>query len=96
MVMKLHEGSQDATHRQRVEARVTRHVRDLFKQLPRLAAFRLSDDLTVADVFGGSTPDNRSMRGLYTVVTQSIVELAECHPEVALLMRGRTFARSLN
>ena len=94
--MKLYEESQDTAHHQHVEKRVTRHVRDLFKQLPRLTAFRLSDDLTVAEVFGGSFPDDTSIRGLYSVVTQSIVELAECHPEMAQLMRGRTFARCLN
>lgn len=94
--MKLYEGSHKAVHHQRAEARVTRHVRDLFKLLPRLSAFRLSNDLTVADVFGGNSTDYTSIRGLYAAVTQSIVELAECHPEVAQLMRGRTFARSLH
>jgi hypothetical protein len=94
--MKIQEEIHDAVLRQHAESRVTRHVRDLFKLLPRLTAFRLSSDLTVADVFGGGSPDYPSIRGLYAVVTQSIVELAECHPEVAQLMRGRTFARSLN
>jgi hypothetical protein len=93
--MKIYGESTDTAHCQHAESIVARHVRDLFKQLPRLAAFRLSGDLTVAEVFGGSSPDC-SIRGLYAVVTQSIVELAECHPEVARLMCGRTFARSLN
>lgn len=94
--MKMHEGIHDPAQRQQVEARITRHVRDLFKRLPRLTAFRLSSDLAVADVFGGGSPDYPSIRGLHAAVTQSIVELAECRPELAQLMRGRTFARSLN
>jgi len=94
--MKLNEASQDDVHRLHAEAKVSRLVHDLFKRLPRLAAFRLSNDLTVADVFGGGSPDYPSIRGLHAAVTQSIVELAECRPEVAHHMRGRTFARSLN
>ena len=94
--MKIHEEIRDSAQRQNAEAKVARHVRDIFKLLPRLTAFRLGSDLTVADVFGGGSPDYPSIRGLHAAVTQSIVELAECRPEVAHLMRGRTFARSLN
>lgn len=94
--MKLYEASQNDVHHQHAEAKVSRLVHDLFKRLPRLAAFRLSSDLTVADVFGGSSTDHTSIRGLHSVVTQSIVELVECYPEVAQHMRSRTFARSLN
>lgn len=94
--MEVHEEIRDSVHGQLVEAKVARHVRELFKRIPRLTAFRLGNDLIVAEVFGGGSPDYPSIRGLYAVVTQSIVELAECHPEVARLMRGRTFARWLN
>ena len=92
--MEVHEEVRDPGRL--VEGRVARHVRELFKLIPRLTAFRLGSDLIVAEVFGGGSPDYPSIRGLYAVVTQSIVELAECHPEVAQLMRGRTFARWLN
>jgi hypothetical protein len=94
--MNLDENSQNTAPHDFAEARVNRFVRDLFRQLPRLTAFRLGSDLTVVEVFGGSFPDDTSIRGLYSVVRQSIIELAECHPELAQLMRDRTFARSLN
>jgi len=94
--MTLDEDSHDGAQDHDAEARVSRHVRDLFKQLPRLTAFRLGSDLTVVEVFGGGFQDDTSIRGLYSAVRHSIVELAECHPEVAQLMRGRIFASSLN
>jgi len=77
------------------EAIVTRHVRELFKLLPRLSGFRLGADLTVVDVSVSTSPPLPAPRGLYHFVMQSMVELAECHPEAVQLMGGRTFARNL-
>jgi hypothetical protein len=94
--MKIYSENQDETQRHHSEAIVMRHVRELFKLLPRLTGFRMGPDLTVADVTGCSSPDCASARGLYPLVMQSIVELAECHPEAVQLMRGRTFARCLH
>jgi hypothetical protein len=86
----------DTVRHEHVQANVVRHVRDLFKRLPRLMAFRLSGDLTVADVLGGGSPDYPSIRGLHAAVTQSIVELVECQPELVPFMRDRTFVRDLH
>jgi hypothetical protein len=94
--MKDCEQSQTVARCQRAEAIVTRQVRDLFKLLPRLTGFRVGCDLNVSDISAGIQPDCASTRGLYPVVMQWIVELAECHPETVQLMRGRTFARTLN
>ena len=80
----------------RAEAIICRHVRDLFRLLPRLSGFRVGSDLNVADIFASTSPDCTSSRALYPVVMQAIVELAECHPEAVQLMRGRTFARSVH
>jgi hypothetical protein len=77
------------------EAIVTRHVRALFKLLPRLSGFRLGADLTVVAVSVCTSPALPSRRGLYPFVMQSIIELVECHPEAVQLMRGRAFARNL-
>ena len=79
-----------------MEAIVTRRVRELFKLLPRLSGFRLGADLAVVDVSASTSPAIPSSRGLYPLVMQWIVELAECHPEAVQHMRGRTFARSLH
>ena len=76
------------------EAIITRHLRDLFKQLPALSGFRLRVDLAVSDVSMCGPAPRHATQGLYPLVMQSIVELAECHPEALQHMRQRTFARS--
>lgn len=85
--------AQDEIRRQYTEAILIRHLRELFKLLPRLSGFRLGADLTVVDVSVSSSPAVPARRGLYPSLIQAIVELAECHPETVQLMRGRTFAR---
>lgn len=75
------------------EATVSRHVRELFRRLPRLEAFRVAPDLTVFEV---SVNTAAAPRGVFPIMMRAIVELTECHPEAVQLMRGRTFARSLH
>ena len=94
--MNTHDANWGDAERQHKEAIVTRHVRDLFKLLPRLSAFRLGADLTVVDVSVSTWPALSAPRALFPLVMQSIVELTECHPEAVQLMRGRTFARTLH
>jgi hypothetical protein len=85
----------DDARRKRTEALVARHMRELFDRLPALAGFRLREDLMVDDlsVFGWSCDSSRGLEG---IVLRSLVELAERNPEAVVLMRGRTFARSLH
>lgn len=94
--MNDHEANRGGAERQYEEAIVSRHVRELFKSVPRLSGFRLGADLTVVDVSASTSPSFPSSRGLFPLVMQSIVELTECHPEAVQHMRGRTFARSLH
>jgi len=94
--MKTYGESRDDAQRRHAEAIVARHVRELFKLLPRLSGFRLGADLTVVDVSVRASPAFPAPRSLYPVVMQSIVELTECHPEAVRLMRDRTFARTLH
>jgi hypothetical protein len=72
---------------------VTRQVRELFRQLPRLSGFRLGVELTVAEVSACCVPGGSPTGGLRRLVMQAVVELAECHPEVLQHMRGRSFVR---
>ncbi len=74
---------------------MARHIRELFARLPGLAGFRLRDDLMVDDlsVFSWSVASSQGLEG---IVLQSLVDLAERNPEAVVLMRGRTFARSLH
>jgi hypothetical protein len=85
----------DDAQRKRTEALVARHIRELFARLPGLAGFRLRDDLMVDDlsVFSWSVASSQGLEG---IVLQSLVDLAERNPEAVVLMRGRTFARSLH
>jgi hypothetical protein len=84
----------DDAQRKFVEALVTRHMRDLFDRLPALAGFRLRNDLMVDDLAAFSWADT-ARQPLDEIVMRSLVELAERNPEAVELMRGRTFARSL-
>jgi hypothetical protein len=75
------------------EMSVNRHVRELFRQLPRLSGFRLGAELGVAEVSACRTSGGGASGSLRRMVMQAIVELAECHPEVLENMRGRSFVR---
>jgi hypothetical protein len=79
-----------------MEALLSCHLRELFNRLPTLAGFRLQDDLVLAELSVFSWPISTPTSGLGEIVMQSLVELAECHPEAVVLMRGRTFARCLH
>jgi hypothetical protein len=86
----------DNPERQRIEAHLTRHLCDLFIRLPALSGFHLRDDFMVADLAVFNWPSVTSVRDMEERVMQSLVELAECHPEAVVLMRGRTFVRCLH
>ena len=90
--VSIRSGDDDAQRQQR-EALVARRLRELFNRLPPLAGFRLRSDLMVADVSVVSGSNNTPIRRLHVNVMQALVELAECDPEIIVLMRGRTFAR---
>lgn len=82
--------------RQRAEAIVARHVRQLFQRLPMLSGFWLHPDLKVAELTVFTWPGYTAGRDLYEEVMQSLLELAEEHSEAVQLMRGRTFARAVH
>jgi hypothetical protein len=88
--------SRNDAQRQRMEALVTRHLRELFNRLPTLAGFQLRSDLMVADVSAVGWSNCTPIRRLHVTVMQALVELEECHPEAVELMRGRIFARNLH
>ena len=83
------------TDHERMESLVTSHLCELFNRLPTLSGFRLRDDFTLADLSVFTWPGITPRRGIDGVVMKSLVELAECHPEAVVLMRGRTFVRCL-
>jgi hypothetical protein len=86
---------EESPERERMESLVTTHLCELFNRLPALSGFRLRDDFTLADLSVFTWPGIKPRRGIDGVVMQSLVELAECHPEAVVHMRGRTFVRCL-
>jgi hypothetical protein len=85
------QGLNDTSHQQ-TEAIVARHMHELFKRLPILAGFWLGPDFKVSDL-AFNWPSAAAGWDPSAMVMQSLVELADMHPEAVQLMRGRTFAR---
>lgn len=83
----------DGAQQPHSDARVTRHLRELFLRLPALQAFRLRNDLSVAEVSLVTRRDSEPAGRLRVRLMQALVELAECDLQAAALMRGGTFAR---
>ena len=94
--MKPSEQRLSEVSRQRTEAVVSRHVHDLFKRLPILSGFWLGPDLQVVELSVFTWPGYAAGPDFYEAVMQSLVELAEEHPEAVELMRERTFARAVH
>ena len=94
--MKPSEQRLREARRQETEAIVAGHVRQLFKRLPMLSGFWLQADLEVAELSVFTWPGYTAGADLSEAVTQSLVDLAEEHPEAVQLIRGRTFARAVH
>lgn len=94
--MKPSEQRLNEARHQRTEAIVAQHVYELFQRLPILCGFLLQPDLEVAELSVFTWPGYTAGPGLEEEVMQSLVDLAEEHPEAVQLMRGRTFARAVH
>jgi hypothetical protein len=79
-----------------VEEIIDNHLARLFGRLPMLCGFALQQDLEVTEVTVHSWPGYTAGEDLYEELMQGLVDLAEEQPDAALLMRGRTFARSVH
>jgi len=78
------------------EAIVVRHLHQLFQRMPMLSGFWLQHDLKLAELSIFSWPGCSADHNLYEEVMQSLIDLAEEHPDAVQLMRGRTFARMVH
>ncbi len=94
--MKASEQRLSEASRQHTEAIVARHVHQLFQRLPMLSGFWLRPDLKVAELSVSTWPGYTASQDLDEEVMQSLIELAEEHPEAVQLIRGRTFARAVH
>jgi len=93
--MKPSEQRLSEAGRQQTEAIVARHLHELFKRLPMLSGFWLQPDLKLAELSVFHWPGYTAGSDLHDAVMESLVELAEEHPEAVQFLRGRTFARSV-
>ncbi|MGZ9006116.1 MAG: hypothetical protein ACXW20_20270 [Burkholderiales bacterium] len=94
--MKASEQGLNEACRQRTDAIVARHVRELFQRLPMLCGFWLRPDLEVAGLSVFTWTGYTASPDLYQEVKQSLVDLTDGHPEAMQLMRGGTFARAVH
>ena len=92
--MKISKQHLNDTRHQQTEAIVARHMHELFNRLPILAGFCLGPDFKVSDL-AFNWPGSATGWDPSAMVMQSLVELADMHPEAVQLMRGRTFARTV-
>jgi hypothetical protein len=97
--------------RLRLEADLAASIETLFRRCPSLYGFsvqegakvtreravdRLDNDLYLADVACHPSLDEERCAELYEVVSHTLLELVDERPEMAELLPGRTFARTLH
>jgi hypothetical protein len=79
----------------RCEAELAECVQTLFRRCPFLSGFAVRvgaielDDMTCHPV-----PNDEVLEGMRGAIVEALLELVDERPETALLMSGRTFART--
>lgn len=107
----LQDRVQKERQRLRLEADLAASIETLFRRLPSLYGFsvqessqvtreravdRLNADLYLADLACNPALDEEHCAELCEVVSHTLLELVDERPEIAELLPGRTFARTLH
>jgi hypothetical protein len=72
-------------------------VQGVFRRCPSLAGFAVrAGAIELADMTCHPPLDGESIGEMRDYITRELLELVDEQPETALLMSGRTFARTLN
>ena len=91
--------SRQPSQRERTEALIAARTSELFERLWPLLGFYFDEDLTAVEVELQRWPGHAWSREVYdeveALITDLAAELTADHPESLDLLRGRTFARSL-
>lgn len=91
--------SRQANQRERAEAFIAVRTRELFERLSPLLAFSFDQDLTALEVELQRWPGHTWSREVYdeveALISDLAAELVANHPQSVDLLRGRTFARSV-
>ncbi len=96
MDMKTSEQRSRQLEHKGAEEIVESHLAALFGRLSMLCGFVVRHDLEVSEVTVHTWPGCTAGEDLYEDLMQGLVDLANERPDAALLMRGRTFARSVH
>jgi hypothetical protein len=88
-----------AQERSRAEALIAVRTRDLFDRMPPLLGFSFDEELAACEVELQRWPGHTWSRDIYdevrVLITDFAIELAAEDPQGEELLRGRTFARTL-
>lgn len=74
---------------------VDERIATLFQRLPMLSGFWVHSDLSAADVWLDTWPGWNPSAEVAEEVSRVLEDLVDERPDAADLLRGRTFARSL-
>lgn len=77
------------------ETLVQARIEALFRRLPMLSGFVVEDDLLLSDVAISAWPGYSAGAELYGEIAHTLAEVVDERPEALELLRGRTFARTL-
>jgi hypothetical protein len=80
---------------QRVREIFESRIAALFEQIPMLSGFYVEADLSVAELTVNSWPGWSASPELREDIADFVRDMADERPDVAEMLRGRTFARSL-
>ena len=92
--MKILQASEQQIRRGRLEAMIDGRIAALFQQLPMLSGFVVQEDLLIAEVAVHSWPGTPDA-DVYVRIADALSEIVEERREAVELLRGRTFARTL-
>ena len=80
---------------ERIEAEVGGRLGAMFGRIPELQGFSVGVDLMPAEVAVHGWPGTVAGEELYSDIVATLAALLDERPEAADLIRGRTFARSI-
>jgi hypothetical protein len=88
----------DSTGRQqlRLEAALAARLDNLYRAWPMLTGFAVRRDLMLDEVAWYPALAEKQAEALCSAIAIELAELMDERPEVADLLRGRTFVRALN
>jgi hypothetical protein len=94
-LMKPSQAGVSQTARDPGESLLRARIDALFRRLPMLCGFAVEEDLLITEVAVSAWPGHTPGPDLYKDIADVLAELADESPDALELLRGRTFARTL-